>query len=257
MENASAIFYTETSVTGTRKSEDLLAHEIAHQWFGNTATEKSFPHLWLSEGFASYLTDIYIEQKYGKDSMSRRMKEERDKVVQYAALSKEPVVDTTSRLMDLLNANSYQKGAWVLHMLRNEVGDSVFHNIIQTYYQQYKGSNADTRDFEKVAEKVSGNDLKPFFDQWLYTPGIPVLKVKWYAEGGMIEINQLQENVFRFPLQISFTAQDGKQKTQLLLIKNKTEKFTVDGASTKSTLKLDPDNNLLFKASVVNTKMPL
>ena len=77
-----------------------------------------------------------------------------------------PVVDSLSPYMDLLNANSYQKGAWVLHMLRNEVGDSAFHKIIRSYYQQYKGSNADTRDFEAITERVSERNLKWFLDQW-------------------------------------------------------------------------------------------
>jgi aminopeptidase N len=68
MENASAIFYSESSVTGKGGVEDLLAHEIAHQWFGDMVSEKSFAHLWLSEGFATYFTDLYFEKKYGKDS---------------------------------------------------------------------------------------------------------------------------------------------------------------------------------------------
>src|SRR5207249_666261 len=72
MENASAIFYAENSVNGERTSEDLLAHEIAHQWFGDMASETSFEHLWLSEGFATYFTDLYFEKKYGKEAMVTR-----------------------------------------------------------------------------------------------------------------------------------------------------------------------------------------
>jgi aminopeptidase N len=90
--------------------------------------------------------------------------------------------------MDLLNANSYQKGGWILHMLRGEVGDSSFKKIIQEYYKQYKGGNADTRDFQKIAETVSGRKLAWFFDQWLYQPGIPKIKAEWKMQGNQVGI---------------------------------------------------------------------
>jgi aminopeptidase N len=112
MENASAIFYEETSAALYQNVESLLAHEIVHQWFGDMASEKSFPHLWLSEGFATYLTHIYIESKYGTDSLNNEMKNDRDAIIGFVKESSKPVVDSISPLMDLLNANSYQKGGW-------------------------------------------------------------------------------------------------------------------------------------------------
>src|SRR5690606_37164570 len=118
MENANAIFYNENSVTGTGSAEALIAHEIAHQWFGNTVTEKNFHHLWLSEGFATYLTNMYIEHKYGRDSFLKRLENEKQNVIQFANRSDLPVVDSVSAYVDLLNANSYDKGGWILHMLR-------------------------------------------------------------------------------------------------------------------------------------------
>lgn len=204
MENASAIFYAESSVTGDRSEEDLMAHEIAHQWFGDMASEKSFAHVWLSEGFATYLTNLYWEAKYGKEAMQERLKKDREEVIAFAKTSTHAVVDSTKDLMSLLNANSYQKGGWVLHMLRNEVGDTTFQKIIQTYYNQYKGGNADTRDFEAVAEKVSGKELTWFFDQWLYQPEIPKLKfVKTKTkEGVKLIVTQLQEPVFNLRLSL-------------------------------------------------------
>lgn len=95
MENAGAIFYYENSVTGQRGEEGLFAHEIVHQWFGDMATEKSFAHLWLSEGFATYLTHIYMESKYGSDSLANRLKEDRLSVLGFVKESKRPVVDST------------------------------------------------------------------------------------------------------------------------------------------------------------------
>ena len=110
MENASAIFYHENSVDGRRDQETLFAHEIAHQWFGDMATEKSFAHLWLSEGFATYLAHIYVESKYGTDSLNGEMKNDRREIINFAEQSNRPVVDSVSPYMELLNTNSYQKG---------------------------------------------------------------------------------------------------------------------------------------------------
>jgi len=243
MENASAIFYAENSVTGDRSSEDLLAHEIAHQWFGDMASEKSFAHLWLSEGFATFLTNYYFEKKYGKEAAAKRWKENRDEVIAFAKQNPRPVVDSTKELMSLLNANSYQKGAWVLHMLRNEVGDSVFQKIIQSYYNQYKGGNAETRDFEAVAEKVSGKELTPFFDQWLYQPIIPKIDVRYNRtqKGSSITITQLQPVPFQFTLPYAIDNQKGKSWR----ITKQKETFFINTNGGKLTL--DPDTTLLFE----------
>jgi aminopeptidase N len=246
MENASAIFYGEKTVKGDRSSEALLAHEIAHQWFGNTATEKSFAHVWLSEGFATYLTNIYIEQKYGRDSLYKRLEDDKAKIVKFVRRSNNAVVDSTSDLMDLLNANSYQKGGWVLHMLRNQVGDSVFKKILQTYYQQYKWSNADTRDFQLVAEKVSGEDLAQFFNQWLYQQGIPELKIKTKMEADEITIEIEQEKkLFNVVLEVVVIAADDETTTHRIPVK---EKKTIFKFKTKGPVRLsiDPEMKLLF-----------
>lgn len=248
MENASAIFYTEDSVTGKGSIEDLLAHEIAHQWFGDMASEKSFSHLWLSEGFATYFTDIYWQHKYGDAAFIKRLDNERNEVIFFSRLNKHPVVDSLSATMDLLNPNSYQKGAWVLHMLRNEVGDSLFHKIIQTYYQQYRGSNADTRDFQAVAEKVSGYDLKWFFDQWLYHPGIPELRfTKRVTDKGVeLKIDQLQKDIFRFKLMIGMETVTSKEKDLILTIKNRSQTvFLTKDKGAKITV--DPGTSLLYE----------
>jgi aminopeptidase N len=249
MENASCIFYDEKTVTGDRSSEDLLAHEIAHQWFGDMASEKSFAHLWLSEGFASYMTDLYFEKKYGREAFVERLQKEREDIIDFAQSSKRPVVDSTTNLMSLLNANSYQKGAWVLHMLRTEVGDSAFHQIIRTYYSQYKGGNAETRDFEAVAEKVSGKDFKEFFDQWLYEAGIPVLSIKSYAEKDllMFTINQLQEKTKTFPLEIEVVDVEGNHHRFTEKIAARKNIFKYSFGKRIKTINIDPDTKLLFE----------
>lgn len=255
MENASAIFYSEGSVTGDRREEDLLAHEIAHQWFGNTATEKSFPHLWLSEGFATYLTNVYLEKKYGRDSMVKRLKDQRQKVIRFSWTTGAPVVDSTSDLMDLLNANSYEKGAWVLHMLRSEVGDSTFNAIIKAYYNQYKGGNAETRDFEAVAQKVSGKDLSSFFQQWLFQPGVPRVEVSWTVAGNEILLTavQKQRQLFSFPLEVKVVDEKGGASTYTIPVSKVMNTLPVPLKGKPVKVILDPATRLLFDGKVTRS----
>lgn len=250
MENASCIFYDEHSVTGNRDTEDLLAHEIAHQWFGDMASEKTFAHLWLSEGFATYFTDLYFEKKYGREAAVARLKKERGEAIDFARSSASPVVDSTTNLMSLLNANSYQKGAWVLHMLRNDVGDSAFQQIIRSYYQQYKGGNADTRDFEAVAEKVSGKDLSPFFAQWLYRPGVPRLAVTKYnvKDALVVMVTQKQKALYTFPLEILVEGENGKKQRYRELVSTAKHHFTYRPGFAVKKVTVDPDCKLLFAA---------
>jgi aminopeptidase N len=252
MENASAIFYFENSVQGNRKIEALLTHEIAHQWFGNSATEKSWPHIWLSEGFATCMTNLYLENKYGPDTLQKRLLEDREAVIAFSKKRNTPVVDTsvTSNFFQLLNANSYQKGGWVLHMLRRKVGDTIFWNGIRNYYAAYAGKNASTDDFRKVMEITSGQDLQTFFQQWLFTPGQPVLNTNWTYDAEkktlVIVVTQKQAKLFSFPLQILIQSENGKEiKTFDIKEKSTTLRFL---SKTKPlSITADPNTNLLFE----------
>ena len=253
MENASAIFYYEKSAEENKSIEDIIAHEIVHQWFGDMATEKSFSHVWLSEGFATYLTDIYIESKYGTDNMNKELIEDRKTVINFAKHSNRPVVDSLSPLLSLLNANSYQKGSWVLHMLRKDMGDSLFHVFIQTYYDRYKGRNANTHDLEKIAEEVSHKDLKQFFTQWLYTPGIPRLNIQWQynnADELSVIITQTQNEIFQFPLQLEIESETQKAKTTTIQITRRAETFKFKLEKKLVHLNIDPNICLLYEGKV-------
>jgi len=253
LENANTIFYSENSVTGTRKSEGLLAHEIAHQWFGNMATEKSFGHLWLSEGFATYFTILYFENKYGKDTAIKMLKEDREQVIAYSKESKKAVVDTEETdYMKLLNPNSYPKGGWVLHMLRSELGDSVFWRSIRKYYATYAGSIADTRDLQKVFEDVSGKNLKQFFDQWLYTTGQPELEIIWSYDADkslIINIKQLQKNIFKFPLAFKINTSTGS-KNEKVFVDKAVSSFKIKQDQKPVSIIVDPDTELLMSNTI-------
>ena len=256
MENANAIFYDERAVNGKGTIERTVAHEIVHQWFGDMATEKSFAHLWLSEGFANYLTIIYWEQKYGKDKMNKQLLEEKEKVINFSRTRNTPVVDSVSDLMDLLNANSYQKGSWILHMLRGEVGDVLFQKIVQQYYQQYKGSNADTKDFQLVAEKVSGKKLDWFFNQWLYQPGIPKINAQWKLQGSQVAVTVQQsgKNIFQFPLTIGYNVSGGKIQSKKINITKSSETFLLPITTKPAKMVLDPFVELLFDGTISESK---
>ncbi|MBM3416776.1 MAG: M1 family metallopeptidase [Bacteroidetes bacterium] len=257
MENAGAIFYAEELVNGNGSLEDLISHEIVHQWFGNSATEKSFAHLWLSEGFATYLTHVYIESKYGTDSLNNRMAADRETVLDFVRYTRRPVIDSTTAYMSLLNANSYQKGSWVLHMLRRQLGDAIFHKSIRDYYASYAGKNADTKDLQKVFEANSGKKLDDFFQQWLFTNENPVIKIKWKnikKEGKVaITVEQLQNRLFEFPLDINLISGLGKNKAEKLLITKKTETFYFP--VKYGILKVEIDYNTSVLADIVTTQI--
>lgn len=253
LENANTIFYSESSVTGTRKSESLLVHEIAHQWFGNMATEKTFAHLWLSEGFATYMTILYMEDKYGYDTARAMLLEDRDQVIRYSKRSKSPVVDETPDYMELLNPNSYQKGGWVLHMLRRQLGDEVFWKAIREYYAAYGGKTADTEDLQHVFEKVSGKKLGAFFRQWLYTPGQPALDLEWeYNEKKKELVIHLKQNgpVFEFPLDIAVKDSSGHLSYYDTMVSGAEKKWVLTHSAPPAEIIPDPTVSLLFQATV-------
>jgi len=257
MENASNIFYFENSVTGTREREGLIAHEIAHQWFGNSASEASWYHVWLSEGFATYFTILYNESVHGVDAARQELMADRQQVITYNSKNARPIVDTTvTDYNRLLNTNSYQKGSWVLHILRQEVGDSAFWKGVRTYYDRYKFSNALTDDFRKVMEEVSGKDLQPFFKQWIFTAGQPTLQTTWNydtnAKALLIEIKQLQNIAFQFPIDIAIYYNDtDKPIIQTFQIQKASQTFMIKADKAPTKIMLDPNVKLLFEGTVV------
>ncbi len=267
MENSGCIFYYERSVTGKNKLQSLLAHEIAHQWFGDAVTENDWHHVWLSEGFATYLEACYADTLIPGRQMSASMAEMRKSVISYYEKTHKPVIDTTiTNFMDLLSTNSYQKGAWVLHMLRSELGDEIFWKGIRKFYETYRDKNAMTSDFQSIMESVSGRQLGVFFKQWLEVAGQPVLNWTWKynQKQSRVEITILQSQsgqdfVFTLPVELLEYASAGKGKevTGKTLIhrievnKRKTMvNIPVDFAV--SEIIADPKCQLLFQEKTVN-----
>lgn len=256
LENANTIFYSENSINGERGAEQLFVHEIAHQWFGNMATEKDWAHVWLSEGFATYMTILYVEDKYGKEAADKLLMEDRDQIIAFTKTKQRPVVDSSiTNYMQLLNPNSYQKGGWVLHMLRSQLGDSVFWRSIRTYYSRYAGRNASTEDLQRVFEEVSGTSLPQFFRQWLYVAGHPQLDINWKYDAAKklttITIVQKQNELFQFPLQLQITggAEDGTI-TKSLPVKERQTVLNIPMMEKPQKIVPDPRVKLLFESTV-------
>jgi aminopeptidase N len=250
MENAGNIFYDEYKVNGKHQIENLIAHETAHQWFGNSVTEKNWRDIWLSEGFATYLTDLYLEHKYGKEKFKERMAMERQKIIQYSRFHKQPVVyDEKKNLFQLLNALSYEKGAWVLHQLRYEIGDKNFFSLLRRYYQKYQHKNAETEDFINLAEHISGKNLQNFFQQWLYRKDMPLLKIQSKLTGNQlqVEVKQLTVKPYNIQLPIAVYFQ-GKVKYFYLPVSRTQETFNlkITKISSDYQIRIDPEVKLLF-----------
>jgi aminopeptidase N len=255
MENAASIFYSEQAVADGEDSTPLLAHEIAHQWFGNTVTEADWPHLWLSEGVATYLTGLYLEHARGEAALRRYMDQARTRVVRFHEQNPDvSLVDTTfSDPTELLNTNPYQKGAWVLHMLRREVGTDTFWAGLRAYYERYRNGNASTRDFRAVMEDVSGQDLHAFFDQWTRRPGHPVIEGTWRydaaADECVVTLRQTQaEPPFEVPVEVAVA--DERSRTTTLYLQGREAQARVDCPQAPSSVSLDPHTDLLAELSM-------
>ena len=250
LENAGTISYFENSVNGKNEVEGLIAHEVAHQWFGNSATENDWNHVWLSEGFATYFAILYQESVYGDDKRKEELALDRKQIIDYYQKNPAPIVDPSIKdPMKVLSTNTYQKGGWVLNMLRHKLGDDTFWKGIRAYYAKYRNANAMTIDFQKVMEDISGEDLNGFFQEWVFTKGYPELKWDWTYEKGkvIIKLEQLQDyHVFDFPLEVE-TVADGKSMISTVQINSKKASFEIEAISAPTEVHLDPNLWLLFE----------
>ena len=251
MENASAIFYSQEAIAKGRNIESTVSHEIAHQWFGDSVTEKEWNHLWLSEGFATYFGALFFEQSDGRDNFIERMEKSKKRIFQ-SKVTDRPIVDyEVSDLFKLLNSNNYPKGAWVLHMLRGLLGDEVFFKGISKYYSEYNNKTALTNDFMKIMEEVSGKNLQYFFDQWIFRPGYPIIEFKqnWIPRNNgsgkmIITINQTQKKewpTFIFESELCWD----NNKCIPIKVDQKTQWFEITSSVKPDTIYIDPKNWIL------------
>jgi aminopeptidase N len=180
MENAGAIFYADRLFVERTLGDALIAHETAHQWFGDAVTEREWADLWLSEGFATYYAALWAREAHGEDAFRRELATMRQQILADSVVARRPVIDSLQRdYLALLNTNSYQKGGYVLAMLHEQMGDSAFHAGVRRYYERFRHGNASTEELRRAMEGASSRSYGSFFDQWLRRPGVPEVQVGW------------------------------------------------------------------------------
>lgn len=259
MENASAIFFAENSFGKGKTIEGTTAHEIAHQWFGDAVTAADWHHVWLSEGFATYGEALFYEHAEGQQKFREVMRRSRDNYFRFAERAGGPILDTTiTNYMQLLNANNYAKAAWVLHMLRNVIGEDKFWQGLAAYYRQFKNGNALTQHFQAVMENISGKPLDWFFTQWLQQPGYPKLEGQWFwdssAKTVALELRQIQAGEpFYLPLEIA--SQPGDSEKLHCEMKENYLRFVFSADKPPAKLEIDPDEKILMTVNLTN-EMP-
>jgi aminopeptidase N len=254
MENAGAIFYAQAPIAQGRDIEGTVAHETAHQWFGNSVTPADWPHLWLSEGFATYFGALFFEHADGPAAFRQRLDATRRGYLT-ANVQHLAIVDTVAipgdNLLGLLNANSYQKGGLVLHMLRGLLGDEVFFAGVRRFYANHAHDTAVTADLRRAFEEQSGRELGWFFEQWVFQPGHPVIRFdwRWDAQAGeaVVDLEQTQHRdwpAFRLSADLDFVTPSGVIRRSVEMdARQGTFRFSLPERPTAA--RFDPDGWLL------------
>ncbi len=252
MEHASAIFYGERSVS-MEPATGLVAHEIAHQWWGNSVTESDWNDVWLSEGFATYFTLLTTEHYRGRDAFVEGL--QRNRVSIFQAEERRPDAAVIHPNLDdmggIFNGLQYQKGGWVLHVLRGQIGTEAFWEGIRTYYARYRNGIASTDDLQQVMEEVSGQELGWFFDQWLRRAGSsPMIAGTWRHDSSVgrviLQLTQTQPgDPYRFGLDIGITSADGTVRIERVEMDGKSQRFEISANGPVTAVELDPETWLL------------
>ena len=260
MESATAIFYGADSVTGERNERwrNVIIHEVAHQWWGNSVTEADWDDVWLSEGFATYFTMLFVEHAYGRDEMVKLLERSRDYIFEFAVENPDYTIvhDNLDDMSKVLTGNIYQKGAWTLHMLRELIGDEAFWAGIRDYYARYRDGSATTEDFRRAMEEASGRPLSGFFDQWLRRGGAIELEVRWGwdPQRGRITLGvvQAQPNglAYRTPLEVEIVGADGTSRVEIVELSELAQSFELEQPDEPMSLQLDPRLKVLARLSL-------
>jgi aminopeptidase N len=248
MENASAIFLDEKRIDGKGTLEGLAAHEIAHQWFGDAVTQREWHDVWLSEGFATYFCNLFFEHADGRAAFLERMRA--DRATYLAAQQKQPRAINDPSIVELpklLGPFTYQKAAWVLHMLRGIMGDRAFFAAIRDYYAAYRDRNASTGELRMIFERHAGQPLDWFFEQWIFGRGHPVFATSWTWQNGKVALDVEQKQsgaVFRVPTVIEVRGEAGAHRENVV-IDERRERFEVESEARPAEVVLDPDEWVL------------
>jgi aminopeptidase N len=218
---------------------------LAHHWWGDAVSPADWKNIWLNEGFATYSEALYAEHIGGKKALQSVM----------LSKSKDDFKGTLYDPKDnLFGPTVYDKGSWVLHMLRSETGDSLFFQILRTYFATYKYKSASTEDFKRICESVTGKNFDKFFDQWIYNgKGKIELEYGWHAKrilsGYKVEISTLQTqkgyDTYNFPLEFKITIDTNTTIYKTFFIDKRQNDFDVILKDIPIQIEPDPSNWLL------------
>lgn len=262
MENTSAIIYYEKLLCDRQQLVDdnfswIISHELAHQWFGDLVTPKSWANITLNESMADYCEYLWMEHKYGKDIADAYGINSRGKYLNTEKFKNEPIVNYYySSPHDIFDAIRYEKGGRVLHMLRNLVGDEAFFAALHKYLADHAYKNAELSDLRKAFEEVTGIDLNWFFTQWYLSKGHPILDIthRYDEKNKTIEliVRQTQTSaegpVFRIPVKVDIYA-NGNKETKLIDITDRVSTFYFASATAPQLVNFDADKVLLCEKS--------
>jgi aminopeptidase N len=229
MENVSATTLTDTCLFDKKAEQDaadntdgLVAHELAHQWFGDLLTCRDWAHGWLNEGFATYFDELFAEHDRGVDVFRYEMRINQEIYLgDDSRRYRRPIVDNVyNEPIDLFDRQFYEKGGWVLHMLRFTLGDELFWKSIRHYVAKHQGGNVTTPDLQRSIEQATGRNMDRFFDQWVYGAGHPQFNVSFEYDDttnqGKLTVKQTQSSdnktaeVFHTPVDVKF-GYEGKE----------------------------------------------
>ena len=247
MENAGNTWIMERLFDGADHGIGTLAHELVHQWFGDAVGYAEWKDAWLSEGFASYFGPWLHEADGGGVPLSQAMAQSRTRWLRSKIARSRPVrwgdFQKPDDFFGSSAPNTYQKGAWILHMLRGEMGDASFFTGLKKYYEKNTGKGVQTVDLQTAMEEVSGRSFQWFFEQWLDRPGCPELSIQW--EKNQVRVTQTQEgSLFRFRLPLSWVDAQGVLQKRFLRISAQ-ETISALGLGYTSP-RIDPDIELLY-----------
>ena len=244
-----------------RTTRRLDAHEMAHQWFGDYVTCKDWSHLWLNEGFATYYAHLYEGHKFGRDAMLYGLyRDAQGRVLRNGSDTKPIVYRDYKTEGEQFDYRAYPKGSWVLHMLRSQLGETLYRKCVKTYLERHALTSVVTEDLNAVIEELSGRSFDPFFDQWVYHARFPDLRItyRWLPAEKLASVSVEQTHtvnkdvlLFRFPTKLRFTV-DGKAVNYPIQIRKKRHEFYVPLDARPSIVRFDPDYTVL--ANVTFTK---
>jgi aminopeptidase N len=239
-----------------------VAHELAHQWFGDLLTCRDWPHGWLNEGFATYAEVLWRETADGPDAADQQRREDLDAYLAEASgrYARPIVARKFHEPIDLFDRHLYEKGGAVLHELRRRLGDTLFFQVLPAWVKAHRGQSVETHDFARTVEAVTGHNLDRFFDQYVMSPGHPQLKVdvSWMAEEKLLRVavKQVQPTtgesafpLFELPLDVEWVA-GGKERTERLQVKEAEQAFHLRCEVEPSQVRVDPRREVLGTVEV-------